>query len=257
MSVGTNHFKVGQSVVPSSGSGGTVITTLASWDPAPSGAIDGDWYEFEGHAYRFKASISWLVPAALYGYTYTQRGATLGDSATPTGWSFSAGTGSFTSTDGTVMTIDTYASAGNRDRLSIDTPPTAGARVWAAGWYWVERATGGSNTYSSGSIFHDDGTRRRLIGPNASSELSFANLAGTSARGESNETAQTSRAWVEYLAEPSGNAAILQAHADVPNALIDYSSNDTYGTPGFQVGDSATGSSSTTKFESFRVFELT
>lgn len=240
-------------------SSGGGITDLTTWDSRPNGSADGEYgIGPNGVIYRWKAAISRWVPAGLFGYTFTQRGATLGDSASPSGWSNDLGSGTNISTNGTVMTIDTFSSPAAQERIELITPPGPGDIVWISGYYWVTQASSGSGVGASGSIFHDDGSKRRLVGPDGTSErLRFNNSLGTSLVGAGGNTSQNTRAWFEYVAIPGSDAVIYLNHGPLPGAMVSYSQNSGAGGTGLKVGDSSTTSGSTSKFEDFRVYSLT
>ena len=238
--------------------GSSAPTDLSDWDNRPSGTADGEYGVGPNDTmYRWKSAISDWVPATLHGYTFTQHGDALGASSSPSGWNNDLGTGTNISSDGTTLSINTYSPTSDQERLALTSPPSGGSFVWARGYYWLTQATGGSGTGASGSIFHDDGSRRRLVGPDGTSrKLRFYNSTGASQVGGGGNTAQSSRKWFEYVGIPGSEAMIYQGHSPGPGALSGYTQNSTTGTTAFMVGDSAMGAGATAKFEDFRVFSL-
>lgn len=242
------------------GGGGAEVADLSDWDSKPDGTSDGDYgLGPNDRVFRWKSSISQWVPADLHGFTFTQRGATLGAEAIPTGWTRNLGTNATSSSDGTVFTIDTSSNASLQDRIAITTPPLATSIVYAVGYFWVDSITSaGSGVGASASIFHDNNSKRRLIGPSTTgAAMRFSTSNGSAKVGSSAETTQATRTWLEYYADPSGNAMIRQAHSPQVNALVDYNQNSNISGNAFQIGDSTTFIGAAAHFEDFRVYELT
>ena len=248
-------------ISPSGGGGSAEVADLSDWDSKPDGTSDGAYgLGPNDRVFRWKSSISQWVPSELHPYTFTQRGATLGAEAIPTGWTRNLGTNATSSSDGTVFTIDTSSSVSLQDRIAITTPPLATSAVYVVGYFWIDSITSaGSGVGASASIFHDNNSKRRLIGPSTTgAAMRFSTSNGSAKVGSSSETTQATRTWFEYFAaEPSGNAMIRQAHAPQVNALVDYNQNSNISGNAFQIGDSSTSVSAASHYEDFRVYELT
>ena len=256
--IGTNSYRVGTSLNPSTG--GVTIADLSTWDSKPSGTTDGDYgLGPNGRVWRWKAAISQWVPAGLFGFAFTQAGATLGAESVPTGWTRNLGTNATSSSNGTVYTIDTTGNVSLQDRIAITSSPAAGSFIYASGYFHVTGLTSaGSGVGATASIFHDDGSKRRLIGPSTTgAAMRFNNVGGTGQVGATNSQTQGSRAWLEYFAAGSSNSQVSLDHASVPDMLVEYSQNSNVSGTAFQIGDSSTTIGAASHYEDFRVYVLT
>ncbi len=116
----------------------------------------------------------------------------------------------------------------------------------------------GAGVGACASIFHDDGTKRRLVGPaTTGAALRFSNSDGRSKLGAADGTTVATRSWLEYVGVPGDNAQVSIAHAARPNLVVDFATNTNIGVVTFQIGDSSTSVSAASHFEDFRVYELT
>ena len=242
----------------SAGGGGTTIADLSTWDSRPDGSVNGDYgLGPNGLVYRWIAASSMWVPASMYGDTFTQLGATLGASVTPTGWTVDnpSGDGAAISTDGTVLSIGS-GTASNQTEVQISV--TTGAEIWGHGYLWVTGLSG-SRPITAGGIMLDD-VRRRNFGPDSTGDVfaTFGNGTGTTEQGSSNRTSIATRAWVEFHATGTHEAVVRVAHSPRADAYVDFLECDTFGSsPLLRVGDRTTSGAGVTNVEAFSFFAVT
>ena len=245
---------------PSGGGSSGAVADLTTWDSKPDGTSDGEYgLGPNGRVWRWKAAIARWVPSYLHGFTFTQAGATLGAESIPTGWTRNLGSNATSSSDGTVYTIDTTSNVSLQDRIAITSSPAVGSVIYASGYFHITGLTSaGSGVGATASIFHDDGSKRRLIGPDTTgAAMRFNNSGGTAQVGSTNSQTQATRAWLEYFAAGSSNSQVSLAHAGVPDMLVEYSQNSNIAGTAFQIGDSSTSIGAASHYEDFRVYVLT
>jgi len=217
-----------------------------SWD---AGTADGDYGIADtGAVYRWKDAISRWVPPGLWGNTFTQLGATLGASTSPTGWT-KVGTGF--SSDGTTLTIGQTPNS-DQSYLRYNTP--AAATLFLAGWYHCTTLSGTPADAAIVARFQD-GTRERSFQLNSGRQLTCHGSAET---GMDDSTSLASRAYVEiYFGTTNQNAVAFVNQFPVPNAAMAYAQGASTANNRLELGDISSGGTGVGNFEAFAAFRLT
>ena len=234
--------------------GGTTIADLTTWDSRPDGSVDGDYgLGPNGVVYRWNAAAAMWVRAQFYGDTFTQVGATLGDSITPTGWTATFGTANIT-TDGTTLSIGS-ATQSVQSELAIGL--NASANVYYAGYMHMTSVSGSASGVAGGTL-QDDGVRRISLGPDTSTRAIFSTSAGTATVGGTALTSWSSKVWVEYWSPFGGQTTAWLGHSQDPSTFVGYAQSSTLtSTPTFRCSDRPSGGAAITHYEQFQLFEVT
>ena len=130
--------------VPSGNSSGSTVNELSTWDHAPAGASDGDYYVYTptGVMYRYSSTYGCLVRDWVYAGTLALDGRIDGDEdaaqLTADGWALS-GT---PTTDGTHVTFD---AGGGSFAMATFTHNRTDARHYVCGY--VTHVSGPSASY--------------------------------------------------------------------------------------------------------------
>ena len=119
--------------VPSGGGS----TTLPTWDPAPAGASDGDYYIMSGTStvYRYDSDIGILVRPEIYDFAGTKTldkiivGTEDGAALTSAGWTVESA--SDITSDGTWTTFESSAPPSNRAGATLSVGSTANGMYFA------------------------------------------------------------------------------------------------------------------------------
>ena len=238
----------------SAGGGGTTIADLSTWDSRPDGSVNGDYgLGPNGVVYRWVAASSMWVRAQFHSSTFTQVGATLGASITPTGWAATFGTSNIT-TDGTVLSIGS-ATASVQAEFAIGL--SASADVYYSGYMHMTNVSGSASGVAGGTL-QDDGARRISLGTDTSTRAIFSTSAGTATVGGTSLDSWASRVWVEYWAPFGAQATAWIGHSKDPVAFSGYAQSSTLsGTPTFRCSDRPTAAAAITLYEQFQLFEVT
>lgn len=143
--------------VPSGGGS----TTLPTWDPAPAGASDGDYYIMSGTStvYRYDSDIGILVRPEIYDFAGTKTldkiivGTEDGAALTSAGWTVESA--SDITSDGTWTTFESSAPPSNRAGATLSVGSTANGMYFAG--YLSHSAGPGTNYYLGNSVTAENG----------------------------------------------------------------------------------------------------
>lgn len=226
-----------------------VASLSGARDSWSDGTNDGDYGLADtGAVYRWKAAISRWVPSGIYGNTFTQLGATLGASASPSGWT-KIGTGF--STDGTTLTI---GKSPNSDQSYLRRTTTAGSVLFLSGWYDCSTLSG---TAADAAMVarYQNGTKERSFQLNSSRQLTCHGSAET---GVDDGTSLATRKYVEiYFSAANGISYAYVNQSPVANAGIAYADGASTANNRLELGDASSGGTGVGNFEDFAAFVLT
>jgi hypothetical protein len=133
-------------------------TELTTWDPAPAGASDGDYYQMSGTStvYRYDSDFGILVRPEIYDFAGTKtldaviRGNETGATLSSRGWSVESA--SDITTDSTWTTFD---STSNRTGATLSAGTTANGMYFAG--FLSHSAGPGSDYYVGNSVTAENG----------------------------------------------------------------------------------------------------